>query len=213
MDKQTIELSVVDSAGKKVASRECSAGIFQAPVKTHLFHQFVRWQRAKARAGTHLVKTRATASGGGVKPWKQKGTGRARAGSNTSPLWIGGGIAHGPKLRDYGFQLNKKERRASLAGALSVRQAEGKLICLQDFDLKEISTRDAVIVLKNIGIEPAARVTVVIPSGEEKAMKSLRNIEGARVILPEGLNVSDVLNSEYLVIVAGALEVLESRLS
>lgn len=205
------ELPLFDSKGKEVGKKAASAEIFGARAPKHLYHQVVRWQRAKARAGTHSTLTRAEMSGGGRKPWKQKGTGNARSGSNTSPLWVGGGIAHGPKPRDYEFSLNKRERRKALAGALSERQAEGRLFLVSDFGLKGIKTKDAAAALVKLGVEKGARALVIVPDSDETIVKSVRNIPGAKLLSPAGLNVYDVLNHKYLVIVEAALPAVEAR--
>lgn len=206
-------VKVLSSSGKEVGSRALPEKLFGGKPNRHLLHQVVRWQGAKARAGTHSVKTRAEMTGGGVKPWKQKGTGRARAGSNTSPLWVGGGVAHGPKPRSYSFRLNSRERRNALLSAVTVRSGEGRLIVVDDFDLKEPKTKQAAVVLARIGIPAGSKVLTVIPKGEAVLSKSLRNIKGVTVSSVEGLNVRDVLGSRFLVFVGSALESTVERLS
>jgi large subunit ribosomal protein L4 len=206
-----IKIDVKDSSGKKSGSRELSAEQFSTVVKTGLLHQLVRWQRSKRRAGTHAVKTRATVSGGGIKPWRQKGTGRARAGSIRSPLWVKGGIAHGPKPRSYEFDLNKKQRKKALSGALSTRLEEGRLLIVKDFSLEQIKTKQAVQVLENIGVAKGKKALVVVTADDDFSYKSLRNISGVKVIRVNGLNVYDVVNSEYVVLTEPALDVLEAN--
>ena len=208
----SVELNVVDKSGKKVSSRQVDAGVVGKQVKTSVLHQTVRWQRSKKRAGTHSTLTRAQVKGGGVKPWKQKGTGRARAGSNTSPLWVGGGIAHGPKPRSYEFRMNKKERRAALCGAISTRQAESRLFILDALNLAEAKTKHAVAIIKGLGIEQGKSVLVVVEESNENAVKSLRNIDRVDVISPKGLNVYDVLNHQFLVFTGEAFKAVEDRL-
>ncbi len=208
----SVELNVVDKAGKKVSSRQVDSGLVGKQVKTAVLHQTVRWQRSKKRAGTHSTLTRAQVSGGGVKPWKQKGTGRARAGSNTSPLWVGGGIAHGPKPRSYEFRMNKKERRAALCGAISTRQSESRLFILDALNFAQAKTKQAVETLKGLGIEQGKSVLVVVEESNENAVKSLRNIARVDVISPKGLNVYDVLNHQYLVFTGESFKAVEDRL-
>lgn len=208
---ENIELEVVDSSGKKVGSRKVPSSIFAAPINEHLLHQVVRWQRAKARAGTHKSKTRSEVRGGGAKPWRQKGTGRARAGSSSSPLWVGGGTAHGPKPRSYEFRLNKVERKKALCCALSARVSEGKLAVLQDFGLSEIKTKQAKQVLNALGID-GEKVVVIIPDGDETSAKSLRNIERTVVHQAAGLNVYDIVDAQSVVIVDAALPSIQTRL-
>jgi len=211
--EQQIELAVKNASGEPVGTRVLQPKIFGSKVFPSLLHQVVRWQRAKRRAGTHSTLTRAEASGGGVKPWRQKGTGRARAGSNTSPLWVGGGIAHGPKPRNYEFRLNKEERKRALCGALTIRRGEGKLILLDDFKLSEIRTKAAVGILEALGIEKHKSALVVLPEQNFNiSLMSLRNIPRVKVLKAEGVNVYDVLNSKYVVVVGDALEKIEERL-
>jgi len=187
--------------------------IFGAKVNPGILHQVVRWQRAKSRAGTHTTLTRSAVSGGGAKPWRQKGTGRARAGSSSSPVWVGGGVAHGPKQRSYEFRLNKKERRQAICGALSQRRGEGRLMVIRDFGLSEIKTKAAVGVLRQgFGIEEGKKVLVVLPEGDEINTKSLRNISGVRILSTAGLNVYDVLNAEYVLMADDAIEPVQARL-
>lgn len=212
-NNENIVIDVVGADGAKVGSRSACAYIFDAPVKRNLLHQVVRWHLAKARSGTHACLTRAAASGGGAKPWKQKGTGRARAGSNTSPLWVGGGIAHGPKPRKYGFRLNKLERQQALSGALSARLRENRLLLLKDLELSEAKTKTALKVLRALGIEDGDKVAVVLDDKDANGVmgKSLRNIRGLKMLTPMSLNVYDVLNSQYLVILESVMSRIESR--
>ena len=212
MNTEQIQIKLVDSNGAETGGKAVSAEIFANPVKAGLLHQVVRWQRAGWRAGTHSVLTRATMSGGGTKPWRQKGTGRARAGSNTSPLWVGGGIAHGPKPRKSDFKLNRKEKKLALCGAISARNSEGRLIAIEDFGLAEIKTKQAQQVLNSIGVSKGKSALVVVPEGSDELQKSLRNIEGITVTQPIGVNVYDVLNTQYLVMVGTALDAVQSRL-
>lgn len=205
------ELTLLDSKGKEIGKKPASAGVFGTKAPKHILHQVVRWQRAKKRAGTHSTQTRATMTGGGKKPWRQKGTGNARAGSNTSSIWVGGGIAHGPKPRDYEFRLNKQERKLALVGALTARQAEGRVLVVNDLGLSEIKTSAALKVLTSLGIAPGERTLVVLKDNNETAVKSLRNLPGVITATAPGLNVYDILNSKFVVIVEDALEAIEER--
>ncbi len=209
---ENTEIKIINAEGKKVSDKSVKPGVLVKGTKRAL-HQIVRWQRAKKRAGTHAVQTRAEMTGGGIKPWKQKGTGKARAGSNTSPLWVGGGIAHGPKPRKYDFKINKKERKKALASALEARNSESRLIIVDDFGLTKIGTKSATKILRSIGIPDRENALVVVPEGSDILMKSLRNIEGIRVIRDDGLNVYDILRAHYVVIVADAFERIEERLA
>ena len=152
-------------------------------------------------------------SGGGAKPWKQKGTGRARAGSNTSPLWVGGGIAHGPKVRSYEFKLNKKVRRSAICGALSVRNAEDKVLFVNSFNLSTIKTKEAAKVLLNLGLQVGAKTLVVLSKDDSTTAKSLRNIERVKVTTVEALNVYDILNTEFVILAGDTASAVESRLT
>lgn len=200
-----------NAQGKELGEREVSESIFGVAAIKSILHQVVRWQRAKKRAGTHNVLTRAQASGGGRKPWKQKGTGRARAGSNTSPLWVGGGIAHGPKQRSYEFDLNKKQKTIALLGALSSRVKEGNCKGIDSFALNEMKTKKALEVLNNIGISKGQKVLVISTQEDQFLDKSIRNIQGVSNLSVEGLNVYDVLNAKYLVLTEKALAGVEQR--
>lgn len=206
-----MEAKVYNASGSEVGKKALRAEVFGAPLNKAVLHETVRWQRSKKRAGTHAVKTRAEASGGGAKPWKQKGTGRARAGSNTSPLWVGGGIAHGPKPRSYEFSVNRKQRRAALCSALSTRQGEGRVLVV-DFGLTEAKTKVAAKVLGSLGIKPAEKTLVVVNHGDAVLERSLRNLDQVRVVTPAGLNVYDVLNAKYVVMTEQSLEAAQQRL-
>ena len=208
----TVELDLFDAKGKKVGKKKVPASIFEADVAGQLLHQVVRWQRAKKRAGTHSVLTRAEVRGGGRKPWLQKGLGRARAGTNSSPIWVGGGVAHGPKPRSYEFRLNKKERRAALCSAISVRKAEGKCLALKDFELAEIKSKQAQAVLENLGITRGVSAVVVASAEDANVSLSVRNLPRVKALPAQGLNVYDVLDAEYLVVTEKALEGITSRL-
>lgn len=207
-----MEIQIFNAAGKKTSVEALPERLVETKVVPHMVHDYTRWQRNKKRAGTHTVLTRAEARGGGAKPWKQKGTGRARAGSNTSPLWVGGGIAHGPKQRSYEFSLNRKERKMALQMVLRSRFDQGKLLVVADFGLKKGKTQEAEKVLRslNIGLEDAA--LVVIPKGETVLERSLRNIPRVKVVEVAGLNVYDVLKRSHLVVVGNAWTEIKSRL-
>jgi len=220
MSSKNIEtLDVLNSSGKKVGSKELSSTAFGEKPNRGLLHQVVRWQRNKIRSGTHSVKTRSEVARSGVKPWKQKGTGRARAGSARSPLWVGGGIAHGPKPRKYDFDLNKQERKQALQQALSVCCESKRLVVVDKLEFKAISTKVAVDTLKNLGINKNSKILIVrsfVEGGQDQddaVTKSLRNIPGVRMIYSVGLNVYDILNAEHVVVVGDAIEQIQERLN
>ena len=207
------ELKLFDFKGKEVGTKAVSENIFACEISEGLLHQVVRWQRAKRRAGTHSTKTRAQMSGGGRKPWRQKGLGRARSGSNTSSIWVGGGIAHGPKPRSYEFSINKKERKRALCSAISSRNLEGRCLALTEFGLNEIKTQKAVKVLEALGIKDGERAVIVATDDDTHVAKSLGNVSGVTTLPVAGLNVYDILNAKYLIVTEKALDGIEQRLS
>lgn len=208
-----IELSVVGATGKQVKTVAVSSGVFGAKVAKSLLHQAVRSHRAALRQGTHSVLTRAEMTGGGRKPWKQKGTGNARAGSNTSSIWVGGGVAHGPKPRKYDFKINKQERRLALCGAISERNKEGRLTVVESFDLSQPKTKLAWAALARLGVKKGEKALIVLRADDVTTGRSLRNIDGVKVIEPSGINVYDVMNARHLIITGDALGQIEQRLA
>jgi len=204
-------LDVVTAENEKAGSVELSAAIFQAPVKPDLFHAEVCRQLAKRRAGTHSTRNRSAVSGGGSKPWRQKGTGRARQGSTRAPQWAGGGVAFGPVPRSYEHSLPKKMRRAALRGALSLRREEGAITLLEEIELPEIKTRRVAEMLRALSLEGAG-VLIVIDAANEKLERSARNLRNVSVLRVAGLNVYDVLRHPKLVITRAALSAIEERL-
>jgi large subunit ribosomal protein L4 len=186
--------------------------IFAAPVKPHLLHAEVRRQLAKRRAGTHSTKNRHTVSGGGAKPWRQKGTGRARQGSTRSPQWAGGGSVFGPVPRSHEHVLPKKVRRAALRSALSLRAGEGAVRVVDAFELDTIKTKRVVEILRTLGLGSAS-VLVVLAEPNATVERSARNLPRVSVIRAEGLNVHDVLRHSHLLLTRAALERVQERLS
>ena len=203
-------LDVYNVKKEKVGQIEVSDDIFARPVKEGVIHQVVVWQLAKRRAGTASTKTRGEVSGGGRKPWRQKGTGRARHGSIRSPIWVGGGVAHGPKPKDWSFSLPKGVRRAALKMALSAKLGGDKLLVIDDFALTEIKTKRFVEILHNLGINNAL---VVTPEADEKLEKSARNLPTVKVLRTEGLNVYDIVRYEYLILHRDSIPKIEERLA
>jgi len=203
-------VKVYSTGKKKVSEMELDDRVFNAEVKDHLLHDVVRMQLAKRRAGTASTKIRSEVRGGGRKPYRQKGTGRSRAGSIRSPLWRGGGVIFGPAPRDFGFRVPKKARKQALRMALSARVAEGKVLVLNQFQLKEIKTRSFVEVLRRFGVEKAL---VVIGEENFNLERSARNVPGVKVLRVEGLNVYDILNHESLILVKDAVEKIQERLA
>lgn len=204
-------VDVVTIENKKAGSVELSPVIFEAQVRPHLFHAEVRRQLARRRAGTHSTKNRAGVSGGGAKPWRQKGTGRARAGSTRSPIWAGGGTIFGPQPRSYAYRLPKSARRAALRAALAARHAEGRLLVVDGLSLPAPKTKHMVECLAGLGLGEG-RVLVCMARPDEAIARAARNLRQVKVLLVEGLNVYDVLGHAHLVLTRDALLALVERL-
>lgn len=183
--------------------------IFGVSIRPHLLHQTVIMQLNNRRSGTASTKTRGLVRGSGRKPWRQKGTGRARVGSIRSPLWTGGGTTFGPQPRDYSYRLPKKARREALLSALSLRRQDEKVIVIDKLELAEIKTKLMLEVLKDLGVESAL---IVIHESDEKIERSARNLGTVKVLRADGLNVYDILRYEHLVLTEQALGVIEERL-
>jgi large subunit ribosomal protein L4 len=200
---------VYDVENRKVSDLELSDQFFDAKINSAILYDAVRSHLASQRKGTAATKNRALVRGGGAKPWRQKGTGRARAGSRRSPLWRGGGTIFGPMPRDYSFALPRKVKQAALRAALTMKRQEGKLIVLESFPLEGFKTRQVRDVLKRFQVEDALIVV------EEKALfleRSARNIEGIEVLRSEGLNVYDILNHEHLILLSPAVQRIQGGL-
>jgi large subunit ribosomal protein L4 len=204
-------LDVVTAENKKAGSVELSAAIFQAPVKPDLFHAEVRRQLASRRAGTHSSKNRSAVSGGGSKPWRQKGTGRARQGTARAPQWAGGGVVFGPIPRSYEHSLPKRVRRAALRGVLSLRREERAITVVEELELPEVKTKRVMQILGALSLEGTG-VLIVIDAANEKLERSARNLRNVGVLRAAGLNVYDVLRYPKLLITRSALTAIEARL-
>lgn len=204
------QVTIFDQEKKEAGSITLAPEVFEVPVRAEILNLVVRAQRASWRAGTHSTLTRSMMKGGGSKPWRQKGTGRARAGSNVSPVWTGGAVTFGPHPRDYGFKVNKKVRRLALKMALSSRLADDKLLVVKDISLPEAKTRFFAKIHKDLGLEKAL---VVAPTEAHALMLSARNIPGVTVLAPEQLNVYDVLNHKQLVLLESVVEPVTARLA
>jgi large subunit ribosomal protein L4 len=202
-------VNIVNTKNESVGEVELNDAVFNREVKEYILHEVVRMQRAAKRAGTACTKTRVDVRGGGRKPWKQKGTGRARAGTRSSPLWRGGGVAFGPKPRDYSFKVNRKVRQQAVAMALSARFQEGNLVVLDDFSMEQIKTKEFVKIMSVLDVDNGIIVT---DSAPETLSKSSRNVNGFKVITSEGLNVYDLLLHKKVILVQPVIESLEKRL-
>lgn len=200
-------IDVVDRSGTKVGDVELDPAVFEAEVNVPVMHQVVVAGAAAKRAGTHSTKTRAEVRGGGRKPWRQKGTGRARHGSIRSPLWVGGGVAHGPKPRDHAKRVNRKMRRLALRSALTDRAREGRIKVLDGLSFDEPKTREAAEVMTSL--EVFGRILLVIPEPDETVLKSFRNLGYVRVSYPRSLSTFDTLSADWLVFTKDALEAVK----
>lgn len=200
---------VLNSLAEKVGEIDLNDALFSVEVNTGILHEVICMQRANQRSGNACTKTRGEVSGGGAKPWRQKGTGRARAGSRTSPVWRGGGTVFGPKPRDYSYSLPKKVRRLALKMALSARNQEGNLVVVDQFSLDQAKTREFVKVMDNFKFD---NCLVVTGEMDEKLGLSARNAVGYKVLPVAGLNVMDILKHSKLMLVQTSLAKLEERL-
>jgi large subunit ribosomal protein L4 len=195
---------------EKVGEVDLKEDIFGVEVKSYLLHEVVVWQRARRRKGTASTKTRGEVSGGGHKPWRQKGTGRARVGSNRSPVWRGGGTVFGPKPRSYAYSLPKKVRRAALKMALSSKLANGQLVVLEDYPYSAPKTKEFMQVMKKFDLE---KVLIITSEGHEALELSARNVPYVQVLPTAGLNVYDILRYDHLVLLSPAVAAIEARLT
>jgi large subunit ribosomal protein L4 len=203
-------VDIYNIAKEKVGELDLKDEIFGVEVKGHVLHEVVTWQRACRRAGTASTKTRGEVRGGGRKPWRQKGTGRARSGSTRSPIWKGGGTTFGPRPRSYAYALPKQVRRQALKMALSSKVANGRLVVLDAYPHGTPKTKDFIQVLKTFEINQALFIT---PEAHAALELSARNVPGIQVMLPVGLNVYDILKYDHLVLLSPALDQIEARLA
>ena len=200
-------LKVVDMAGKAVGEIVLSDTVFGAEINEAVLHTAVRAYLLNQRQGTQSTLTRTEVSGGGKKPWRQKGTGRARQGSTRSPQWTHGGVALGPKPRDYRVSLNKKVKRIALFSALSSKVAENNLIVIDEITATEYKTKAMVAMLSAVGA--ARKVLIVLPEVNDFVIKSCANIPGVKTALHNTINVYDVLNCDTLIVAKAAVEKIE----
>ena len=200
------KVSVYNIEGKEVDTIELNDAVFGVEVNEHLVHMAVVNQLANNRQGTQKAKTRSEVSGGGRKPWRQKGTGHARQGSTRSPQWTGGGVVFAPKPRDYSFKMNKKEKRIALLSALSSKVADNKIVVLDAFNLDEVKTKKFAEVMSNLKVDKAL---VVIEGENKNVVLSGRNIPTVKVSATNEINTYDVLKYETLVVTKAAVEKLE----
>ena len=201
---------VVDSYNKKVGEVELLPSVFEVEVKPHLIHDVVVWQMAKRRAGTHKTKERDEVRGGGQKPWKQKGLGRARAGSIRSPLFRGGGIVFGPRPRDYGYNVPKKARKSALASALTAKLKENALTVVSELKLDEPKTKKAVTAIASLGVAGKA---LVVTEGRDSNMElAFRNLPNVKLLQADSINVYDLLSADSVVFTQDAIGKVQEKL-
>jgi large subunit ribosomal protein L4 len=199
-------VSVFNMEGKEVDKLELNDAVFAAPINEHLVHMAVVQQLANKRQGTQSAKTRSEVSGGGKKPWRQKGTGHARQGSTRAPQWTGGGVVFAPKPRDYSFKMNKKEKNAAIKSVLTSKVNDSKFIVLDNLTLEGIKTKEVVAVLKNLNVEKALIVTA---EKDENVLLSARNIPTVRTAMTNTINVYDLLKYDTVVVTKDAVAKIE----
>ncbi len=203
-----MQIDILNKNGTKVSQMDLSDSLY-GDVKEHLFYEVVKMQLANRRSGTASTKTKGEVSGGGIKPWKQKGTGRARSGSIRSPLWRHGGTVFGPHPRDYSYKVPKKVMREALKSALALRLKDGRLKVYDSLELEAPKTKMALEVVKKAGLDNAL---IVIEGKSRNLELAVRNLKDYKVLTAGGLNVYDILNYDNLVITKGALEKVEAML-
>ena len=199
-------VSVFNMEGKEVDKLELNDAVFAAPINEHLVHMAVVQQLANKRQGTQSAKTRSEVSGGGKKPWRQKGTGHARQGSTRAPQWTGGGVVFAPKPRDYSFKMNKKEKNAAIKSVLTSKVNDSKFIVLDNLTLEGIKTKEVVAVLKNLNVEKAL---IVAAEKDENVLLSARNIPTVRTAMTNTINVYDLLKYDTVVVTKDAVAKIE----
>ena len=199
-------VSVYNMVGKQIDTIELNDAVFGVEVNEHLVHMAVVQQLANNRQGTQKAKTRSEVSGGGRKPWRQKGTGHARQGSIRAPQWTGGGVVFAPVPRDYSFKLNKKEKRAALKSALTDKVANAKLIVVDELKFEEIKTKNFAQVMKNLDVNNGL---VVVNENDVNVMMSAKNIADVKMALPNTINVYDIMKAGKVVLTKDAVKTIE----
>ncbi|MEA3332830.1 MAG: 50S ribosomal protein L4 [Pseudomonadota bacterium] len=202
------KIDIYNLQKEKVAETEIDDAVFNAEIKEHLVRDVVVWQLAKRRQGTAATRNRSKVKGGSAKPWRQKGTGRARAGTSRSPIWRGGGVIFGPQPRDYGYRLPKQIRRQALISVLTQKFQEGKLLVLQDLNLETVKTQRVAELLKTFGVNKA----ILVAEDNRELTLSARNLPGALAVNQNGVNVYDLLKYDYLMVTDDSLKKIEGAL-
>jgi len=202
---------VLDQEGKELRTRDLAPEVFEATVSVPLMHQVVVAGLASLRRGTHATKTRAQVSGGGRKPWRQKGTGRARQGSNRAPQWSGGGVAHGPQPRSHEMRVNKKMKKGALRSALTDALQSGKLAVVEELSFPTPRTKEAVEVLDALGLEGKVLLVLPAPTEDGAIEKSFRNLPSVRIAYARSLGVYEVIAADRVAFTQAALDAVEGR--
>jgi large subunit ribosomal protein L4 len=205
-----MKVDVVNTKGEKVSTVELPPEIFEAPIRRELMHQALVRQLANARQGTHKTKTRGEVSGGGRKPWRQKGTGRARQGSTRAAQWVGGGKIHTPRPRDYSQEMPRKMRRAALRSALSDKAAHSAIVILDELKLEEPKTKEMAGILRNLVGEESA--LILLAEADERVERSVRNLPEAKTLRASYLNVRDLVGFDRIILPLGALQAVTLHL-
>ncbi len=203
-----VEMTVHSMEGEKIGEIKLNDDMFNAKINKHIVHQIVRRYLAEKRRGTASCKGRSDVSGGGKKPWKQKGTGRARAGSTRSPIWVGGGIVFGPQNRDYGYSIPRKMRLVALKSVLSDKVKNNNLIVLEKMELKNNKTKEITTIFDNFKINNE-KILIITENENEKIKKAANNLKNAYVITANKINTYDILNYQKILVTKNALKVIE----
>ncbi len=206
------QVAKYNTTGKQVGDIELADSVFSENINEHAVHQVVTAQLAKIRQGTASTKTRSEVRGGGRKPWRQKGTGRARHGSIRSPLWVGGGIVFGPKPREYNKKVPRKVKKLALRSILTDKVNTGSLIVVEDLNFIEPKTKNMVELLKSLELD-GAKVVVIIPDKDANIYLSARNIPGVKTLVVDALNAYDLLNNDYIIVAQEAIIKIEEVLA
>jgi len=205
-----MQVPVYNIQGEQVSEAELRDDIFGVPINEALMHQALMRQMANARVGTHSTKTRSEVRGGGRKPWRQKGTGRARQGSIRAPHWRGGGTVFGPTPRSYRQKMPRKMRRQALRSALSVKAADSQVVVLDALEMGEPRTKELMGILQNLGVGSSA--LILLPGRDEVVLRSVRNLPEVRTLVAQYLNVRDLFKYDYILMPLASLEVIEGIL-
>ncbi len=204
-----VEMFIHSIEGEKVGAIKLNDSLFNTKINKHIIHQMVKRYLAEKRRGTASTKNRSEVSGGGKKPWKQKGTGRARAGSIRSPLWVGGGVVFGPENRDYGYSIPRKVQLAALKSVLSDKVKNNEIIILDKLELKKGKTKDIIEVFNNLHLDSNNKVLIVIDKEDDLIKRAVHNLKDAMVITANKINTYDLVNYEKMIITKDALKIIE----